>query len=77
MIPLTIEENQFYHEKIFAIYVKKQFNTYDKKYCKVRDHHHYTGKYRAAPHNVCNLRYKTPQKFLQYFITVLNTTIIL
>ena len=31
MIPLTVEENQFYHEKIFAIYVKKQFNTYDKK----------------------------------------------
>ena len=28
-----------------------------KKYFKVRDHCHYTGKYRGA--NICNLRYKT------------------
>ena len=25
---------------------------------KVRDHCHYTGKYRGAAHSVCNLRYK-------------------
>ena len=54
MIPLTVEENQFYHEKIFAIYVKKQFNIYDKKYCKVRDHHHYTGKYRCLQSKIQN-----------------------
>ena len=24
---------------------------------KVRDHCHYTGKYRGAAHNICNLRY--------------------
>ena len=31
------------------------------KYCKVKDHCHYTGKYRRAAHNICNLRYKTPK----------------
>ena len=29
-----------------------------KKNYKVRDHCHYTGKYRGASHNICNLRYK-------------------
>ena len=29
---------------------------------KVKDHCHYTGKYRGAAHNICNLRYKTPKE---------------
>ena len=29
---------------------------------KVRDHCHYTGKYRGAAHNNCNLSYKTPKE---------------
>ena len=28
---------------------------------KVRDHCHYTGKYRGTAHNICNLRYKVPK----------------
>ena len=32
------------------------------KYREVKDHCHYTGKYRRAVHNVCNLRYKTPKE---------------
>ena len=28
-----------------------------KKYRKVRDHDHYTGKYRGAAHNDCNLSF--------------------
>ena len=32
------------------------------KYRKVKYHCHYTGKYRGAAHNICNLRYKTPKK---------------
>ena len=27
-----------------------------------RDHCHYTGKYRGATHDICNLRYKIPKK---------------
>ena len=30
----------------------------DKKYYKVRDHYHFTGKYRGAAHNTYNLIYK-------------------
>ena len=29
---------------------------------KVRDHCHYTGKFRGAAHNICNLRYKVPKE---------------
>ena len=33
-----------------------------KKYHKIRDHCHYTEKYRGAAHNICNLRYKTQKE---------------
>ena len=29
---------------------------------KIRGHCHYTGKYRAAAHSICNLRYKIPKE---------------
>ena len=40
---------------------EKEFNT-DKKYCKVRDHCHYTGKFRGAAHSICSLCYKIPRE---------------
>ena len=33
--------------------------TFNKRYHKVRDHSHYTEKYRATVHDVCNLRCTT------------------
>ena len=46
------------------LYMKKRFSTDDdnKKYHKVRDHCHYTGKYGGAGHSICNLRYKIPKE---------------
>ena len=32
----------------------------DKSYHKIRDHYHYTGKYRGAAHDIFNRTYKTP-----------------
>ena len=60
MIPLTKKEEKNKQEVCY-IY-KKEFNTDDKKYYKVKDHCHYTGKYRGAAHNICNLRYRIPKE---------------
>ena len=48
---------------------KKKFSTddNDKKYHKFRDHCHYTGEYRGAAHDICNLRYKIPKKIQAVF----------
>ena len=43
--------------------MQKRFSTDDnEKYFKVRDHYHFTGKYRGATHDICNSRYKTPKE---------------
>ena len=39
----------------------------DKKYRKVNDHCHYTGKYRGAAHNKCNLKYSFPKEIPMVF----------
>ena len=62
MIPLTIKEKTYYYEQEICYICKKEFDTNDKKNYKVRDHCHYTGKYRGAAHNICNLRYKIPKE---------------
>ena len=38
-----------------------------KKHNKVKDHCHYTGKYRGAAHGICNLRYKIPKDIPEVF----------
>ena len=59
MIPLTIEEKIYHSEQEICYICKKVF---DKKNYKVTGHCHYTGKYRGAAHNICNLRYKIPKE---------------
>ena len=68
MIPLTDEETKFYEKQKVCYICEKKIST-DKNdentfklYHKVRDHCHYTGKFRGAAHSICNLRYKTPKE---------------
>ena len=62
MIPLTTEE-KIYHNKQKICYIcKEEFNNNEKKNYKARDHCHYTGKYKGATHNICNLRYKVSKE---------------
>ena len=37
------------------------------KYRKVRDHCHYTGKYRGAAYSICNLEFNVPNKIFVIF----------
>ena len=44
LIPLNNEEKELYENQKICYICEKEFST-DKKYSKVRDHFHYTGKY--------------------------------
>ena len=68
MTPLTDDENRYYEEQKECYICRKAF-CYNKKqkkrfklYKKVRDHCHFTGKFRGAAHSICNLNYKVPQE---------------
>ena len=60
-ITLTNEEKESYKNQKVCYICEKEFST-DKKDKKVRDHCHYTGNYRRAAHNSCDLRYKIPKE---------------
>ena len=64
MIPLTKEEEKNHNKQKVCYICRKEFNTDNsyKKYQKVKDHFYYTGKYRGAAHDICNLRYKTSKE---------------
>ena len=68
MIPLTDKEKESYENQKICHICEKEFciDEDNKKEFKlkqkVRDHCHYTGKYRGAAHSICNLRYKISKK---------------
>ena len=64
MIPLTKKEERKHNKQEVCYICKKGFSTDDnnKKFHKARDHCHYTGKYRGAAHDICNVRYKMPKE---------------
>ena len=67
---LTKEQQESYENAKICYICKEKFeNKYfkDKKYGKVRDHCHYTGKYTGAAHNICNLKYGVPKNIPVFF----------
>ena len=62
MILLTKKEEENYNNQNVCYICKKEFDKSDKNHYRVRDHCHYTGKYRGVAHNICNLRYKIPKE---------------
>ena len=67
IIPLTKEGKKNYNDQQICYICKKEFGKSDKIHHKVRDHCYYTGKYRGAAHNICNLRYKVPKEISVVF----------
>ena len=66
MIPLTYEENKSYKEQEACHICEEKFcmDKDDENYKnkrKVKDHCHYTGKFRGAAHSKCNLNHKVPK----------------
>ena len=68
MILLTDDEKRKYKKQKHCHICKKEFcadkdnQSEYKIYHKVRDHCHYSGKYKSAAHSICNLRYKDPRE---------------
>ena len=61
MIPLTNKEIKSY-EKQKVCHIRKEKFCKDKNKKKVRDHCHYTGRFKGVAHSRCNLRYEVPKK---------------
>ena len=68
MIPQIDEETKSYEELKVCYICKREFiaDKNDKKafklYHEVRDHCHYTGKFRGAAYSISNLRYNIPKE---------------
>ena len=64
MIPLSSEEWKKFRESKVCWLCRGKFG--EKRFSKVRDHCHYTGKFRGAAHQSCNLKFQRP-KFTPVF----------
>ena len=65
MLPFTKKELKL-HQNAIECYIcgKRSLKKFanDKNYGKVRDHCHFTDKYRDAVHSICNLRFNEPDE---------------
>ena len=60
---ITKEEEEQFKQASDCWICKKKLNLEDR----VRDHCHYTGRYRGAAHNICNLKYSKPNNISVFF----------
>ena len=60
---ITKEEEEQFNKASDCWICKKKLNLEDR----VRDHCHYTGRYRGAAHNLCNLKYSKPNNISVFF----------
>ena len=80
LLPLAKEELKSHQDAKVCYICEKRFLqkfTNDKNYQKVRDHCHFTGKYRGAAHSICNLRFVFSNEIPVVFVTVQIVVIIL
>ena len=70
MIPLTDKEKKSYKKQNFVTHAKSNLILMMAtiKNHKVRDHCHYTGKFRGVAHSICTLGYKTPKEIPVVFL---------
>ena len=54
------KEREQFNEETRCWICKGEFDDKDKNKKKVQDHCHFTGRYRGAAHNLCNLNYTKP-----------------
>ena len=62
-IIITKEEEEQFKQASNCWICHKKLNLEDR----VRDHCHYTGRYRGAAHNICNLKYSKPNNISVFF----------
>ena len=62
-----LQEQQISHDNSQFCHIRKKVFGKKKKHVKVRDHDHYTGKYRGAAQVTCNLRYSTQINIPAFF----------
>ena len=69
MDPLPEDEKESYENQKLCHICEKEFYTdnNNKEIRKVRDHCHYTGKYRGGAHSKCNLNYKVVKEIPVFF----------
>ena len=66
MIPVAYEENKYYTKQEPCHICEEKFcidkgDENHKNKRKIKDHCHYTGKFRGAAHSKCNLNFKVPK----------------
>ena len=69
-LPFTKKELHLYQDTTECYICRRKFIkkfAKDKNHQNVRDHCHYTGKYRSVTHSVCNLKFNLPKKISAVF----------